>query len=193
LRAKNRKWTSALARPTAYRGSSFLWLVFQRLLVPCTHRKRSGVGSTLSLIMSDDVRIFRCSYTRLNQLHCWSQRRVPIRFRPRDELLTMTAPIHDDHRLHRFPPSHDQMLETMTTYRPFPVALRDVARARRDALAVFIEPDGGRAIPPFASGTQPEGLRFTKRRVAKPLAPPLPPATGPVRRARGDTASTRAC
>src|SRR5258705_12621843 len=38
---------------------------------------------------------------------------------------------------------------------------------------------------------QPEGLRFTKRRVSKPLAPLLPPATGPVRLAREDSGTTR--
>jgi hypothetical protein len=34
----------------------------------------------------------------------------------------------------------------MSAHGPFSVALRDVARARRDALAVFIEPDGSQVL-----------------------------------------------
>ena len=51
----------------------------------------------------------------------------------------MTAPVDDEHRLHRLPARHDQMLEAMTAHGPFSVALGNVARARRDALGVFIE------------------------------------------------------
>jgi len=34
----------------------------------------------------------------------------------------------------------------MSAHGPFSVALRDVARARRDALTVFIEPDGSQVL-----------------------------------------------
>lgn len=44
----------------------------------------------------------------------------------------------------------------LTILRPFSVALRDVARARRDALAVFIEPDGDRAM----TGLSTKDYRF---------------------------------
>jgi hypothetical protein len=44
-------------------------------------------------------------------------------------------------RLHRFPARYDEVLEIVAIHGPFPVAGRDVARARWDALAVFVEPD----------------------------------------------------
>lgn len=61
---------------------------------------------------------------------------------PRDKLLTVPAPVHDEHRLHWLPASHDQMLETMAIHGPFPVARRAGARSGQDSLAVFVEPDG---------------------------------------------------
>ena len=32
-------------------------------------------------------------------------------FRPPDELLAVTAPVHDEHRLHRLPARHDQVVK----------------------------------------------------------------------------------
>lgn len=80
----------------------------------------------------------------LAELRCYShdlhQQPVATRLRPRDELLTVVAPVDDLHRLHRLPAVHAEMLVAEPENGLFPAALR--ARARRDALAVFIEPDG---------------------------------------------------
>jgi len=64
----------------------------------------------------------------------------PVLFRPRHELLTVPVPVDDDHWRRR-PVSPVEVLEAVATDRPLARAIRGAARPRRDALAVFIEPD----------------------------------------------------
>jgi hypothetical protein len=71
----------------------------------------------------------------------WHQRPEPIPFGPRDELLTVAAPVHDEHRLCG-PSGPWKVLEAVAAYGPFTGAVGDVARARRDLVAVLIKPDG---------------------------------------------------
>jgi hypothetical protein len=80
----------------------------------------------------------------------------PILFRPRDELLPMAAPIHDQHGLHRLPTRHDEVSEPFAIHGPFPIAVGDVTGARRDSLAVFVEPNGrGHVLPNHSGASHP--------------------------------------
>ncbi len=62
-------------------------------------------------------------------------------FRPRDELLAVAAPVDDDHRRGR-PSGPHRVLEAVAAYSPLACAAGDVARARGNAPAVFVVPDG---------------------------------------------------
>jgi hypothetical protein len=57
-------------------------------------------------------------------------------------LLAVTTPVHVEHRLHWLPSRHDEVLESLAVHRPFPVAVRDVARAGGNPPTVFVDPVG---------------------------------------------------
>ena len=100
----------------------------------------------------------------------------PISLWPGNHLLAMPAPIDVEQGLHRLPSGDDQVPQAVAAHGPVAVAIRDVARARGDAPARLIEPDGQMLRP---SGT----VVVDNRQEARPIVEDQPPdgAVYPVR------------